>query len=160
MLNKGDILGNQELLLTGDIRWRNPTKNGRFWQSILVAKKLWNLSTGARQTPSLHVEARRGHVSDYEEEKSLSDYFSSGSASSAPRRSKRRCQRVRRSAIHFSTRAKPFGSIWHVRTRPIFSEGTRPLSSRICQPWTTAASVMSSGSRSRGTQARAGRRCL
>src|SRR5260221_3571731 len=111
MLIKGDISGNQKPLLTGDIRWRNPTKNRRFWQSILVAKKLWNLGTGARQTPSRHVQARCP-ASARAEEKLLSDYFSSASASSAPRRSKRRCQRVRRSVIHFSTRAKPFGSAW------------------------------------------------
>src|SRR5438876_12019924 len=109
MLIKGDISGNQEPLPTGDIRWRNPTKNRRSWQSILVAKKLWNLSTGARQTPSRHVEARYLAFARVEK-KLLSDYFSSGSASSAPRRSKRRCQRVRRSVIHFSTRANPFGS--------------------------------------------------
>src|SRR5438445_18298 len=105
MLNKGDISGNQELLLTGDIRWRNPTKNRRFWQSILVAKKLWNLSTGARQTRSLRVGADCLALTRAKKEL-LSDYFSSGLTSSAPRRSKRRSQRVRRSVVlSIATRA-------------------------------------------------------
>src|SRR6476646_6393396 len=113
MWSKGDISGNQEPLLTGDIRRRNPTQNGRCWQSNLLAKKLWNLSTGAGQTASRRGEARYP-ASARVEEKLLSRYFSSGPASNAPRRSKRRSQRVRRSVIHFSTSANPLGSIWQV----------------------------------------------
>src|SRR5665213_2951856 len=70
-----------------------------------------------------------------------------------PRRSRRRCQRTRRSLIHCSARLSAFSSMRHVRTRPCFFVRTRPLASRTCRCWTTAGSDMAKGSASSLTDA-------
>lgn len=52
---------------------------------------------------------------------------------------------ARRSAIHLPATEKPAGSIWHVRTRPTFSDRTNPHASNTCKCWNTAGKEIFSG---------------
>ena len=54
-------------------------------------------------------------------------------------------QPARRSLIHCSAVRSAAGSMRQVRTRPTFSERTRPLASSTWRCWTTAASDISRG---------------
>src|SRR5215217_2677152 len=70
------------------------------------------------------------------------------SARYSPRRSSRDSQLDRRAPIHRSTGRSAAGSIRHVRTRPTFSELTRPLTCSTSRCWTTADSDIGIGSAS------------
>src|SRR5215212_6473653 len=70
------------------------------------------------------------------------------SARYSPRRSRRRSKLDRRAPIHRSTGRSAAGSIRQVRTRPTFSELTRPLTCSTCRCWTTGDSDIGSGSAS------------
>ncbi len=73
--------------------------------------------------------------------------------------SRRRSHVGRRSVIHCWATERPADSIRQVRTRPVFSVWTRPLSSSTCRCWTTAARVMLSGSARRETETGPWLRC-
>src|SRR5919204_926907 len=76
------------------------------------------------------------------------------SARYSPRRSRRVSQLARRALIHRSTGRSATGSMRQVRTRPTFSERTRPLPSSTCRCCTTAGSDIGSGSAGSLTEAR------
>src|SRR6266508_3056240 len=71
----------------------------------------------------------------------------------SPSRSSRRSQFARRSVIQCSAVRSAVGSMWQVRTRPTFSDRTRPLVSSTCRCWTTAGRDMGSGPASSLTEA-------
>src|SRR5215204_3327759 len=75
------------------------------------------------------------------------------SARYSPRLSRRRSQLERRALIHRSTGRSAAGSIRQVRTRPTFSERTRPLTCSTCRCCTTAGSDIGGGCASSQTVA-------
>src|SRR3989454_9548408 len=67
------------------------------------------------------------------------------SARTAPSRSRRRSQVVRRSWIQRPATDSARLSIWQVRTRPTFSDRTSPLASSTATCWRTAGSDIANG---------------
>src|SRR5664279_3487653 len=103
--------------------------------------------------PGREHSFRSGRVAAFENEGVVDDahFFSlvggcSGFAARySPRRSRRPSHACCRSLIQFCTVSKRLRSRWHVRTRPIFCERTRPHDSRTARCWTTAGSDIGSG---------------